>query len=59
MHVFTGNGKASAISGMDKINSLKKVAKDEKLQKAFTDLGTTGKIKSSSPFKARTTMSKT
>lgn len=42
LHVFTGNGKVSAISGLGKVNPFKKVAKSTILQKAFTDLGATG-----------------
>ena len=43
LHVFTGNGKVSAISGFGKINPYKKVAKSEFLVKTFTELGGEGK----------------
>ncbi len=39
LHVFTGNGKISAISGLGKVNPYKKVIKSEQLRNAFTNLG--------------------
>ena len=42
LHVFTGNGKVSAISGFGKVNPYKKVLKSQELQHAFVNLGNEG-----------------